>query len=77
MLIRVGARRILEGRHRFGGEAGEAAEVRGVGDADMRVAEGASVAGESLGRDRAVGEREAGVSSEFYKQSANFYSSSS
>ncbi len=68
MLILVRTRRILEWRHRFGGEAGKAAEVGGVGDAEMRVAEGASVAGESLGRDRAVGEREAGVSSEFYKQ---------
>jgi hypothetical protein len=35
------------------------------------------VPGESLGRDRAVGEREAGVSSEFYKQGRSVYSSSS
>jgi len=70
MLIRVGARRIFEGRHRFGGEAGEAAEVGGVGDAEMRVAEGASVVGESLGGDGAVGKGEAGVSSQFYEHKA-------
>src|SRR5438132_317323 len=57
---------ILERRHRLDAESRQAAQVGGVRDAEMRVAELTRVARECLGRDGAIRERKAGVGSELY-----------